>query len=57
MTTTSTILGPFAPADFNDSTKKTAVQTAIVTAVGSNTPVSVEPHTILGNVYVFISTS
>jgi hypothetical protein len=57
MTKTCTLLGPFAPADFNDSTKKAAVQTAIVSAVGSNTPVSVEPHTILGNVYVFISTS
>ena len=57
MTKTCTILGPFAPTDFNDSSAKTTMQNAIVSAIGSNTPVAVDPHTILGNVYIFVTTS
>jgi len=54
---TCTILGPFAQADFNDTTKRTAVETAIVTAIGANAPVSADPHVILGNIYIFVTTS
>ena len=57
MTKTCTILGPFAPTDFNSSSAKTTMQNAIVSAIGSNTPVAVDPHTILGNVYIFVTTS
>ena len=57
MTKTCTILGPFAPTDFNDSSKNNTIEAAIVSAVGSNTPVAVDPHTILGNVYIFVTTS
>lgn len=57
MTITCTILGPFAQADFNDATKRTAVQAAIVTALTGNTPVSADPHVILGNIYIFVTTS
>ncbi len=52
-----TILGPFAPRDFQDSTKKTAIATEISTAIGSNTCVSADPHMILGNVFIFVTTS
>ncbi len=59
MAKSCTILGPFAPADFNDATKRTAVQTDIVAAFGGagNTPVSADPHVILGNIYIFVTTS
>ena len=57
MAKTLTILGPFAPTDFNDSNKKTAMQAAVVSAIGDNAPVAVDPHTILGNVYIFVTTS
>ena len=57
MATTSTILGPFAPADFTNSAKVTAMQASIVSAIGGNTPASVEPHSILGNVFIFVTTS
>ena len=52
-----TILGPFPPSDFNDSTATTAVATAISTAIGSNTCVSCDPHMILVNVFIFVTTS
>tara|TARA_R100000805_G_C3585175_1_gene88108 strand:+ start:94 stop:267 length:174 start_codon:yes stop_codon:yes gene_type:complete len=52
-----TILGPFAQKDFNDSTARTAVETAISNAIGSNTCVSADPHLILGNIYIFVTTS
>ena len=51
------ILGPFQPKLFNDSTTTAAVATAISTAIGSNTCVSADPHVILGNVYIFVTTS
>ena len=57
MAKTCTILGPFAQADFNDATKRTAVENAIVTAIGANAPVSADPHVILGNIYIFVTTS
>ena len=57
MAKTSTILGPYPPADFSNSAKVTAMQAAVVTAIGSNAPVSVEPHSILGNVFIFVTTS
>ena len=57
MVKTCTILGPYAPTDFNDSTARGGIQTAIVAAVSTNTPVAVDPHNILGNVYVFVTTS
>ena len=52
-----TILGPFAPQDFNTSSGKSAIQTAISGAIGSNTCVSADPATILGNVYIIVTTS
>ncbi len=52
-----TILGPFAPKDFNDDTARTAIATEISTAIGSNTCVSCDPHHILGNIYIFVTTS
>ena len=54
-----TILGPYAQADFNDPTKKAVVEAAIVAAFGGagNTPVSADPHVILGNIYIFVTTS
>jgi len=57
MAKTCTILGPYAQADFNDSTKRTAVQDAIVAAISTNAPVSADPHVILGNIYIFVTTS
>ena len=57
MATTCTILGPYAPTDFNDSNEISTIQAAITTAIGSNTPVAVDPHTILGNVYIIVTTS
>jgi hypothetical protein len=57
MAKTLTILGPFAPTDFNSSSAKTTIQNAVVAAIGSNAPVAVDPHTILGNVYIFVTTS
>ena len=57
MAKTCTILGPYAPTDFNDTSSKTTIQNAIVTAIGGNTPVAADPHTILGNVYIFVTTS
>ena len=57
MAKTCTILGPFAQADFNDSTKRTTIQNAIVTAMSTNTPVAADPHVILGNIYIFVTTS
>ena len=57
MAKTSTILGPYPPADFNNSTKVTAMQAAVVSAIGGNTPVAVEPHSILGNIFIFVTTS
>ena len=52
-----TILGPFAPKDFNDNTARTAIATEISTAIGGNTCVSCDPHHILGNIYIFVTTS
>ncbi len=57
MAKTVTILGPFAQKDFNNSTARTVVETAISTAIGSNTCVSADPHLILGNIYIFVTTS
>jgi hypothetical protein len=57
MAKTVTILGPFPPKDFNDSTATTAIATAISDAIASNTCVSCDPHHILGNIYIFVTTS
>ena len=51
------ILGPYPPVDFNNDTERTAIETAISTAIGSNTCVSCDPHLILGNIYIFVTTS
>jgi len=56
MAKTVTILGPYAPKDFNNATTRATIQTAAVAAIGSNTPVAVDPHTILGNIYLFVTT-
>lgn len=57
MAKTVSILGPFPPRDFQDSTAKTAIETAISDAISTNTCVSCDPHVILGNVYIFVTTS
>ncbi len=57
MPKTVTILGPYPPKDFNDDTAKTAIATAISDAIASNTCVSCDPHHILGNIYIFVTTS
>ena len=52
------IYGPYAPKQFNEAqlaTTTAAIQTAI-RALGT-TVVAVDPMVILGNVYVFITTS
>ena len=51
-----TILGPFPPKNFADTTLRTAIATDISTAIGSNTCVSCDPHTILGNIYIIVTT-
>ena len=57
MPTTMTILGPYAPKDFNDSTRRTAIAAEVVAAIGGgNIPVAVDPHNILGNIYLFVTT-
>ena len=52
-----TILGPYPPKDFQDNTAKSAIETAISDAIASNTCVSCDPHVILGNVFIFVTTS
>lgn len=52
-----TILGPYPPKDFTDATSRTAIETAISTAIGSNTCVSADPHVVLGNIYIIVTTS
>ena len=52
-----TILGPFPPKNFADTTFRTAIATDSSTAIGSNTCVSCDPHTILGNIYIIVTTS
>ena len=57
MPTTVSILGPFPPGDFADPTARTAIEAAIVTAIDVNTCVSADPHVVLGNVYIIVTTS
>lgn len=52
-----TILGPYPPKDFNDATATAAIATAISGAISTNTCVSADPHIILGNIYIFVTTS
>lgn len=52
-----TILGPFPPKNFADTTLRTAIATAISDAIASNTCVSCDPHTVLGNIYIIVTTS
>ena len=52
-----TILGPYPPKDFNNATALSDIETAISGAISTNTCVSCDPHHILGNIYIFITTS
>lgn len=52
-----TILGPYQPKLFSADSDITTIETAISTAIGSNTCVSCDPHMILGNVFIFVTTS
>ncbi len=54
---TVSILGPFPPKDFNDDTARGLIETAISNAIAGHTCVSCDPHHILGNIYIFITTS
>jgi len=56
MAKTVSILGPYAPKDFSNATDRAAIEAAAVAAIGANTPVAVDPHTILGNIYLFVTT-
>ena len=58
MATTCTILGPYPPKDFAEGASSvTTIAAAVVTAASSNTLVSADPHIILGNVWIFVTTS
>ena len=58
MAKTTTVLGPYAPKDFQDtSTMSTTLTTAIVAAAGSNTIVSADPIVILGNIFLIVTTN
>ena len=58
MTTTCTILGPYPPKDFAEGASSvTTIAAAVVTAASNNTLVSADPHIILGNVWIFVTTS
>ena len=58
MATTCTILGPYPPKDFAEGASSvTTIAAAIVTAAGIHTLVSADPHIILGNVWIFVTTS
>lgn len=52
-----TILGPYPPKDFQDSTARTAIATAISTAIGANTCTTADPHIVLGNIFIIVTTS
>ena len=52
-----TILGPYQPSMFSTDANITGLESAISSAIGSNTCVSCDPHMILGNVFIFITTS
>jgi len=52
-----TILGPYPPSMFNTDANLTQFETAISNAIGSNTCVSCDPHTVLGNIYIIVTTS
>ena len=52
-----TILGPYQPKLFSADSDITTIESAISTAIGSNTCVSCDPHVILGNVFIFVTTS
>jgi hypothetical protein len=58
MATTTKVVGPFSPKDFSDtSALSTSMTTDVVAAVGSNTLVAVDPVTVLGNVFLIVSTT
>jgi len=58
MTTTCTILGPYPPKDFAEGASSVAtIAAAIVTAASTNTLVSADPHTILGNIWIIVTTN
>jgi|ETN07SMinimDraft_1059922.scaffolds.fasta_scaffold501850_2 hypothetical protein len=57
-TTSCTILGPYPPKDFIEGASSvTTIAAAVVTAAGNATIVSADPHTILGNVWIFVTTT
>ena len=54
MAKTATILGPYTQEQVNS---KTAIQTAIVSALGANTPISADPFIMRGSFYVLVTTN
>ena len=54
---TVSILGPFPPKDFNDAGLIAGIEAQILTAITGHTCVSCDPHHILGNIYIFVTTS
>lgn len=58
MAKTTTVLGPYAQKDFQDtSAMSTTLTTAVVAAAGSNTIVSADPIVILGNIFLIVTTN
>ncbi len=55
MAKSCTVLGPFSQKEFVDDVS--AIQTAITTAIGSNTCTTADPFTVLGNIYIIVTTS
>jgi len=57
MATSTTILGPYPPKDWHDTTARTAIASAITTAIGANTCTTADPQIVLGNIYIIVTTS
>ena len=57
-TNTCTILGPYPPRDFLEGASTvTTIAAAVVTAAGNANIVSADPFIILGNVWIFVTTT
>lgn len=58
MAKTTKVVGPYAPKDFQDtSTMSATLTTDVAAAAGSNTIAGAEPITILGNIFLIVTTN
>ena len=55
MAKSCTVLGPYSQKEFVDDVS--AIQTAITTAIGSNTCTTADPIMVLGNIFIIVTTS